>query len=480
MVEVNGLGSVSIVPAGWDTPGQSGDVSVVDDKIVTSMNGRAYFAWLCTPGVYDRNKYLGINFLGKTVHYTIDLSQAECGCNAAFYLTSMRQNRYATSCKDYYCDAHKVCGEACTEIDIQEANRYAFLSTLHAATDWNGQAGGFGGGGDAWSGPRDWNADDYGPGARCIDTMLPFAVDVSFPTDTNGDLLAMEVDLSQPGSPCSLSVGLVNYTVPGNDTDHDGTQRRGSVQRSKGMAEMTAALRAGMTPVVSFWKSEKMLWLDGEGADGQGHCTEDAPKTCGDSIIFGDFSIAPYDSGKHPIHKQSSTTASPPATKSPSNVPDSKAILIVEAQHVPSRLSGEATLELSTGTGIERLPVQIVGEAKAVGGGDPTATVAPALSLDLRKALSSKQDGVTYVLQKDSESAATSLGLLHTATPSQATIQILLGTVLGVLIASLGMFAVFLRYQTLGMARDWVHSPMPRLQLAEGEEATWRAVLHSP
>ncbi|CAK0905475.1 unnamed protein product [Prorocentrum cordatum] len=139
-----------------------------------------------------------------------------------------------------------------------EANQFAWHSTLHTATDHSGVGGGFGGG-DSWNGPRDWGSAEYGPGANCVDTAAPFDVAVSFPVDSQGALAAMEVTLSQSGKSCPLSVRLGTY---------------------EGMAELSQALEAGMTPIVSYWAANDMLWMDGPGTDGQGPCTVDDMDRC--------------------------------------------------------------------------------------------------------------------------------------------------------------------------------------------------------
>jgi hypothetical protein len=277
--DVPGYGSVHLIPAGWADPEGLELIDVSErGELVAHMNGRAYFADECTAGKYDNKQYLALDLLGKVLSYSVDLSGAGCGCNAALYLTSMRQNTEPSQCSDYYCDANKVCGESCAEIDVQEANRLAWHSTLHTATDPIGVGGGYGGsdgGGNSWTGARDWGSAEYGEGARCVDTARPFQVAAAFPVDGQGSLVAMEVTLSQPGKPCNVSVRLDSYD---------------------GMAELSRALEAGMTPMVSYWSANDMGWMDGKGADGMGPCAVDDvnySKACSETATFHNFSVAP-------------------------------------------------------------------------------------------------------------------------------------------------------------------------------------------
>ena len=197
------------------------------------------------------------------------MSGLECGCNAAFYLVSMRQNEQPGNCNnDYYCDANSVCGVKCAELDIQEANQHAWHTTLHTADDPDGKAAGYGGG-SGWEGPRDFTSRQYSPGGECIDTTMPFQVSASFPTGEDGALAAVEVTLSQEGKSCPLTASVSDYK----------------------MHEMGAALAQGMTPVVSYWSSDDMLWLDGRGSDSEGGCPVDRKDACPETVSFRDFSV---------------------------------------------------------------------------------------------------------------------------------------------------------------------------------------------
>lgn len=272
-------GDVYIVPTGWGDPTAALTEVLPGGELRSHMEARAYFASSCTAGTYDNTEYLALNLLGKTLQYTTDLSGAGCGCNAALYLVSMQQNSDPSTCGDFYCDANSVCGVSCAEIDIQEGNQLSWHSTLHSAIDRAGVGGGYGGGA-GWNGPRDWGHQDFRPGSPCIDTSRPFQVAASFPVDGQGNLVGMEVVLSQTGRDCTLAAtGLNSYN---------------------GMDELSSALQAGMTPVFSYWSSEDMLWMDGKGTDQQGPCSIEDPSACADSVSFSDFSITDYVPGEGP------------------------------------------------------------------------------------------------------------------------------------------------------------------------------------
>jgi len=301
--DFQGIGSVSLVPNGWVDGGENMSFMQLEDGgIKTTMGSRAYFSSTCTAGKYDNKQYLALDLRGKTFRYTADMSKAGCGCNAALYLTNMRQNDRPSDCGDYYCDANNVCGESCAEIDIQEGNRFSWHSTLHTSSDHTGLGNGYGGGGPGWNGPRDWKAEDFGPNGRCIDTNFPLNVSAYFPVDDQGKLEAMEITLGQDGRNCLLWTRVAGYS---------------------GMAELDAAFAAGMTPIVSYWRSDDMLWMDGQGMDGNGPCWKDTPDHCGDSVRFYDFSVTP----SFPPTTRTTTTTSREALRARPSSDEGQAVL---------------------------------------------------------------------------------------------------------------------------------------------------------
>jgi len=273
-IEMQGYRQILPVSAKWNLGGDpAGVVEVIDSTLVAHMKGRAYFGDSCAGGwAYNNVDYTALRLLGQRLRYTVDLSSAKCGCNAALYLTSMQQNSQKSECTDYYCDSANVCGVTCAEIDIQEANRHAWYSTLHTASDQYGMAAGYG------ATSTNWNASVYGPGARCIDTSQPFEVAAAFPLGADGKLRSLDVTLQQAGKPCDLSVSIGNY--------------------GDGMTELTQALQAGMTPIVSYWGiSAHTEWLDGRGPKGQGPCNSEESNQCGDTVSFSAFVVEPLEPG---------------------------------------------------------------------------------------------------------------------------------------------------------------------------------------
>eukprot|EP00933_Yihiella_yeosuensis_P084049 TRINITY_DN98401_c0_g1_i1.p1 TRINITY_DN98401_c0_g1~~TRINITY_DN98401_c0_g1_i1.p1 ORF type:complete len:358 (+),score=54.02 TRINITY_DN98401_c0_g1_i1:90-1076(+) len=276
-ISFEGYGTVHLVNAYWNVPNDlAGKVNVVNNTVVAGLKGRTYFADGCAVGSYTPSDYIALKLLGKRLRYMSDLSNAGCGCNAAVYLTSLHQNNAVSGCHDYYCDANSICGVKCAEIDIQEANNKAFGATLHVEDDKYGVGKGYGGGGSNWNGHRDWNQWEYGPEGACINTRRPYQVSAEFPVDGRGILKAMTIILSQEGSICELKASIRNYRHHGKDS----------------MSELTSALAAGMTPILSYWNSTDMLWLDGKGQDGQGPCdAKDEGLNCGESVRFYDFVV---------------------------------------------------------------------------------------------------------------------------------------------------------------------------------------------
>jgi len=71
------------------------------------------------------------------MEYDVDLSEAGCGCNAAFYLVGMpgvdiNGNDFESVDYMHYCDANKVGGNFCPEFDIMEANIWSYRAVAHS------------------------------------------------------------------------------------------------------------------------------------------------------------------------------------------------------------------------------------------------------------------------------------------------------------------------------------------------------------
>lgn len=294
-INIEGHGKVSLVAAEWNLPVErAATVEVLeDDWVLPYLKGRAYFASRCSPGAYRHQDYLAFELLGKTLRYTVDLSNVGCRCAASLYLVPMRTNPMASQCSDFYCDAGSSCGVPCDQITIQQANQHTWSSNIHLGSDptgvstssdadsatipGNGTGGGNGTarGNETEQGRLEPSGPRYGPGASCIDTSLPFEVSASFPKDREGRLLALEVTLSQSGRDCPVLLHLDHYTWSGQD----------------GLHRLSRVLSAGVTPVVSYAGAVDMPWMVGAGLERADRCGADGPEECPDSVRFYDFSI---------------------------------------------------------------------------------------------------------------------------------------------------------------------------------------------
>jgi len=238
----------------------------------------------------------------------------------------------------------------------QEGNRFSWHSTLHGKADHNGVGKGIGGGGAGWSGPRDWSSSEYGPGASCIDTSKPFQVEVGFPADAGCQLVGMEITLSQVArSNCELKLAIDNY---------------------REMPELSKALAAGMTPIVSYWNSADMLWMDGKGSDGQGPCARDSPGDCGKRTKFSNFSVAAIPgaacqaklTNQQPAKPDLLGTDAPDLLVTDVSVKDST-MAITTTTDSTMAITRSTTLLASEGPGSFEVPIGVVGALGFLAGG---------------------------------------------------------------------------------------------------------------
>lgn len=250
-INLEGHGLIHMISAGANKPNEKvGATGIANCKEVTPYKqGRVYFGERCNNEARSNSDYAAINFLGKVLRFSVDLSNAHCGCVAAFYLVNMRQNTDPGLCnRDFYCDANKVCGVACAEVDIMEANREMYRFTMHNSSDKDGRRAQF--------------HKKYGPGNKCINTEKAFNVRAAISYDGS----SVTVNLEQGG--CSLEATII-------------------------YAAMSVPFWAGMTPVISYWYNDRpgsMKWFDGT------VCKKYNPKhACGEHVRLSNFSLSGTD-----------------------------------------------------------------------------------------------------------------------------------------------------------------------------------------
>jgi hypothetical protein len=236
-VNIEGAGAFEVIASPWS----AASVDNATGDTTVPLNTRVYIGNSCnsTSGAYSPSEYATLKLLGKTLTYTVDLSNVGCNCASTLYFVPMAHNNNSNG-GEYYCDSNNA-NVKCAELDVQEGNGHAMHITLHISIDTQGPMGGYGGGSENkagegwvfWNGPRDFTKEEYGPGGSCVDTARPFQITAEFPTGADGKLAYIKDILSQDG--CSLHTSRVGV---GYGTD-----------------ELTEVLHAGVTPVMSTWES---------------------------------------------------------------------------------------------------------------------------------------------------------------------------------------------------------------------------------
>jgi len=224
-------------------------VEISGSKVTIKYNNGADFTKECAND-FTPTSFRPFYLLDKTFGFTADMSSISCGCNAALYLSKMpayNQNQQPdpTTCGNYYCDANKVCGAWCPEMDIMEANRASMAVTPHKCDPPTGKYYSHCDGAGCSLRTKDMG-DAYGYGANFkINTNDPFNVSMSFRTQS-GQLSTIVTVLSQG----NRQVNIV----------HDSGKCGGGY-----LETLTEAFQAGMVLIVSHWSGNSgsdMGWLD--------------------------------------------------------------------------------------------------------------------------------------------------------------------------------------------------------------------------
>jgi len=220
------------------------------------------------PGIYKH-----FDLLGAELSYDVDISNVDCSCNSALFFTGMPgflpNGQYAKGgLGDYYCDANKVGGVWCWEMDTLESNKYTMAVTPHKCASKNG----------AYIASCDrggcqtnaFRVDPKGmcPDASCkINTMKPFRIFTTFVTDENDSskLAAIRTKMTQEGRTFQF------------DTCDDPSY----------LADMSAVLKSGMVMAFQLWGDtwQKMWWLD-EVTKCTGTCNTDTAWTSFSNIMI--------------------------------------------------------------------------------------------------------------------------------------------------------------------------------------------------
>ncbi|KAJ3272918.1 hypothetical protein HDV01_005115 [Terramyces sp. JEL0728] len=203
----------------------------------------------------------------KVLAFDVNVSQMQCGFNAALYFSQMNLNAQIGT---GYCDAQGTC----TEFDVFEANAAASQVTSHSCTGNSGNC-------DHWGcGRNSRSLNVFGPN-RKFNSMNTFTVSTYFRT-TNGVLSSVDQTISQNGQ--TVPFPTISDSTCGGSGDPQ-FPTTGKLQA------MSDAFNGGMTMVFSIWGSggDGMTWLDGGSSNGDCNTVSHGSNT----LKFSNLSIKP-------------------------------------------------------------------------------------------------------------------------------------------------------------------------------------------
>ena len=243
----NGASSAYVAQTG----GKNGKLTVSGSSVILGNGARGYFTNSYRDS-FASDMFILFHLLGKKLSFTVDLHEAGCGCNAAMYFTSMpaygsNQKPDPTKCGDYYCDANTVCGIACPEMDIIEANNNGIQITPHKCSSPSGKHYNWCDKGGCGQNVQKKNPSVYGWGSsHLINTQRPFDIEMTFKA-TNNQLTSIDTVIKQEGR---------SHTVVHSDSNCGGGY----------LGDLTKPLENGMVIILSYWGDSKsgndMTWLD--------------------------------------------------------------------------------------------------------------------------------------------------------------------------------------------------------------------------
>lgn len=267
----DGKDSVYIAQSG----GSWGSMSTSGGNLKIKHNSRGYITTK-SQEQFSPDGFYQFKLLDQSLSFTVDLSQAGCGCNAALYLTPMPaynsgQQPDPTRCGDYYCDANNVCGVLCPEIDLVEANNAAMQVTPHRCNAPQGKFYSWCDGGGCAHNLGKVSPGSYGYGdGHTIDTRYPFDVKIDFRT-SGGRLSSIDTVFTQNGK---------NHQISHTDTKCGGSY----------IGDLTESFQKGQVVIFSYWgdtgSGQDMTWLDVPPCDPNQGCNGNT------QIIFSNIKVS--------------------------------------------------------------------------------------------------------------------------------------------------------------------------------------------